>query len=91
MNATEMQIADFAAAVTDAMARAVETALRAGSDQKSVFEGTRDTLATRFGFSRLAAANMTRLIFASVAKQNGWTTSYSASDIATMRDIVAAA
>ena len=64
--------------ITDAYAHAIES----GMEQRQAFETTRDCF-TRFGFSQLQAANLTRVIIQAVGSRHNERV-YSASELQTI-------
>lgn len=64
--------------------------LRAGVDQKMLWEFVRDDLADRFKFPLLAAANLTRLMFAAAVFQLGpeFRITYTPEDLATCYQLI---
>jgi len=87
---TDAQAKQIAEKVSAAMLDTMERLIREGHDQRGVLEATRDILVEKFGFSLLAAANLTRLMLAAVAKRLNCPAPYSQADLATIHQIVCA-
>lgn len=88
LTAAQSQFA--ATVIVSTMLDTCERLIREGSDQKALWEATRDTLVEKFGFSTLAAANTTRLMIAAVAKRLGCPAPYSDADLVTIHQIAKA-
>ena len=90
MNAkTAAATAEFASTLLDTMVDTAAATLAAGQEPKDVFESLRDWMSDRLGYSPLAAANMARLVLASVYSRVGVEV-YSDADIDTIAAIVRA-